>query len=284
MPFSDEEAYIAISNKKQIHYSTGQSFQSSFVMKGQIDLDRVYLIVISKSVIVLAKKLPSTSFDFSFEITNRMVPEFRVLLLGYTKNSQQHVADSFRVFVKQNVCGVQVQASTQQTRPGQNVTFTMKGQPGDVVGLQAVDESVYALRNKRSLTRAIYQKVLQESDSGCGPGGGANSIDVIQNLGLKVMSSHEVINDWNTCRKRTMRKKMAENEKKEDSLLAAKCCMLGFVDYEKRMPCADRAKVIQKHMNHECAVHFLDCCKHYSKMKIPKYSLSASFGTPTQCC
>src|SRR5207253_10479336 len=91
-----------------------------------------------------------------------------------------------KIQVSQNNCSLQIEekSSNREHSPGSNVTFLIQGNLGDSIGLIGVDEAVYVLRNKDKLTPKRVLEELEKHDFGCGPGGGYNSIDVLQSAGL----------------------------------------------------------------------------------------------------
>lgn len=259
VPFNmSEPESVWIENKKRLAFSTGERFQSPIKVYG--DIESFYLAVMSKGAVIYKQKLALTEIDF--EITNRMVPSVRVLLIAFTASGHTYVADSVRLDVHQARCGVSVGLETKQTiYPGESVTFSIKGNVGDVVAFQAVDEAIYVLRNEKNASLGRYEHSLKHSDSGCGPGGGINTFAVIRTAGFKVLSplsERKFVDDY--C-KQSSRKKRAVRKFPTNTTYLKACCEMAKLKTAITRNCEEKRSIVLRNTDQECADEFYRCCR-----------------------
>ena len=95
--------------------------------------------------------------------------------------------------------------------------FSISGDPGDVVGLHAIDEAVLAHMNSdMKMGFKHFEKALKDKDIGCGPGVGRSSAHIIRNAGFVVLSTDSRnIQNLQThkdelCNKRSQKKRSYE--------------------------------------------------------------------------
>ncbi|CAB4042396.1 Hypothetical predicted protein [Paramuricea clavata] len=76
-----------------------------------------------------------------------------------------------------------------QKAPGDSHMIEIQSSPHSKVGILAVDQSVYLLRNDKHLTSDEVYKRMKSHDLGCGTGAGENNKDVLNRGGLAVMTT-----------------------------------------------------------------------------------------------
>lgn len=279
-PFDpNENEYIWIENKKQLTFTVGDRFTSH--IERHTSLETFYLIVMSKGAVIHREKVASNQIDF--KLTNRMVPSVRILVLAFTEKGH-YVADSLLLKVESGSCFVDISVAQKRILPGSTVNFAIKGRKNDVVGFHAVDEAIYILRQSaKNSSRTIYRKSLEQSDCGCGPGGGANSVEVIRSAGFKALSpdSRNKFSDLQVCKSssnsRRRRNVQLKLTKEEQLKYMTFCCNLGRKNYGIRMACKYRSEKVQKYYDEDCALEFLKCCNN-STTQI--FQASGKFAIP----
>ncbi|XP_046910274.2 venom factor isoform X2 [Dermatophagoides farinae] len=247
IPFDkNENAAIWIANKKQLFYSAGDKFHSSIDYSKHIEPGSLFWIASSKGYIFHHEKITSKQIDFN--ITNQMAPSVRILVLAIT-NNEKVVSDSILIYVEQKNCGVKIELDSKENttifEPGTEIKFRFEGNDNDIVAMNAVDESVYILRNKS--VKAKFQKILQSHDIGNGPGGGKSSLHIIDTAGFKILQ---------------MNKEKYRNKRSTDEtclLFDHTCCRMALLRTKKS--CSERSKIIKKYaLKPECVTFFDQCC------------------------
>ncbi|XP_067056513.1 complement C3-like [Acropora muricata] len=186
------------------------------------------------------------SFDgmfksWSFLVSPQMSPSAR--LIGYyIDNNERVVADSILLNIEDSLPsevkfpaaterlsdGSTAQTNEVKKQPGEHYTLEVMAPAGTRIGLLAVDQSVYLLRNDNRLTKDRIFKTAEEFDLGCGVGGGKDSQDIFKNAGVVLMT-----NDFDSderedygCDATNSRKKRSTDDKLDDKDLTM-CCDLG---------------------------------------------------------
>lgn len=285
-PFSKEESTsLWIENKRELTYRVGDRFKSHITTSGMISGERLHLLVVSKGTVLLRETLEGTgNRAIDFELSNRMVPTVRLLIVGEDAKTKTLVADSLRLSVVPGPsCGVQVdmlegtnkggrqQHSSSKKRklilPGGAVTLAVKGgTSGDVVGFHAIDEAVYVLRGgaARNASATSYARTLELSDAGCGPGNGANSLEVMRTAGFKALSAHSRTGssgEVDVCKRQVRRKRAALPGSMLEKNLLEYCCLLARKKTVLKNSCKTKAEIVKKYTSEACASRFMQCCK-----------------------
>lgn len=273
-PFSQEEkATIWITGKHELTFNVGDRFKSSIELSNNLKKENIYLMVMSKGIVIYREKILFNLIDF--QISNQMVPSVRLLVLAYSDDGEL-VADSLRLTINLSPsCGLDIsmvgagsKSKSKKVLPGGNVTFSIKGsEKGDVIGFHAVDEAVYVLRKSaKNGARLTYTRSLERSDSGCGPGSAANSLEVIRTVGFKALSPHSIKRfDDDVCQKVARRKKRESALGIYNETFKQWCCWLGKQKTEPEKTCTTKYKILKNNTSEACADEYFLCCVRESK-------------------
>ena len=306
-----EPASLWIENKRELTYRVGDRFQSHIATAGgPLAGDTVHLLVLSKGAVLHRETLQGpNNRSIDFEISNRMVPTVRLLVLATSAEDPKGilVADSLRLSVAPGArgCGVEVtmlgpQGSytilTQRRKkilPGGSVTFSVAGgRAGDVVGFHAIDEAIYVLRaGGRNASRNAYTRALEQSDAGCGPGGGATSLEVIRTAGFKALSAGAPVHgrtDDSVCRRLVRRKRSAAPSSYTPVSAAGateaeleQCCRWAHLKSRLTLSCKKKTDIVREHtQSAACARRFNECCLQAGNRKFQaagEYSFDSLF-------
>ncbi|KAG7455048.1 hypothetical protein MATL_G00252380 [Megalops atlanticus] len=159
--------------------------------------DSVSFMVVSRGQIVQKGKWSVTAgqkiMAVLLKVTAEMLPSFRlVAYYSVPQRSHEIVSDSLWVDVE-DVCMGSLQLSIpkrkNEYRPANLIRLHVKGDPGAIVGLVAVDKAVYALSDKGRLTQSKIWDAVEERDMGCTRGRGQNNMGIFTDAGLLFLSS-----------------------------------------------------------------------------------------------
>ncbi|XP_071384060.1 complement C3-like [Centroberyx affinis] len=240
--------------------------------------DLTYL-VLNKGKIIIAKRLDVTGqaiTSVGLPVTTEMMPSFRFVAF-YTvpwARRAEVVADSIWVDVADScVGGLSVGPADgrhRDYRPGENITFKVRGDPGAKVNLVAVDNAVYLLSKQRLTQRKIWD-VVEKGDIGCTRGGGRDNMRVFTDAGLLFASSSGVKTQTRQalqCLGSARRRRSAEQLQRRHQLeshykekLQRRCCKDGLREIPMPYSCTRRSLYITE--GWECIQAFRYCCAHY---------------------
>ncbi|XP_060106570.1 complement C5 [Heteronotia binoei] len=250
-------------------------------------LDKIHhysYLILSKGKIVSYgtqdKTQSSVYQSLTFQLTYEMVPSARLLVyyIVTREGTAELVADSVWLNVEQK-CGnsIEVQLTTSQAshKPGQVVSLSLKSQFGSFIALSSMDKAIYGItgRKKRPMERALLQ--LENSDLGCGAGGGQNNIDVFRLAGLTFLTNANaedskeadeacdaIVRSVRSTISEEIEKKVSRYRHKE----VQKCCRSGAEQYPVSQTCSQRASRIRSVP--VCIKAFLDCCEFANKLRL----------------
>nr|XP_056716476.1 complement C5 [Euleptes europaea] len=218
--------------------------------------------------------------SLTFQLTYEMVPSARLLVYYIVtgEGTAELVADSVWLNIEQK-CGnsIVVQLSKSQTsyKPGQVVSLSMKSQFGSFIALSSMDKGIYGVtgKKKRPMERALLQ--LENSDLGCGAGGGQNNVDVFRMAGLTFLTNanaedskeadeacHAIVRSLRSTISQEIEKKVSRYRHKE----VQKCCRSGAQEYPISQTCSERASRIRG-VPQVCIKAFQDCCEFANKLR-----------------
>ncbi|XP_018411335.1 PREDICTED: complement C4-like [Nanorana parkeri] len=237
-------------------------------------VQRVYYMVLNKGQILDLRFIEKSEFmAFSFPVSNKMVPSFRIIAYYYLDS--EIVANSVWVDVS-DVCEGKIQIRTDVKNsllPGSQFKLTMETDEVTTVSLSAVDTAVYLVNSKGKLTPGKVFKAMNDYDLGCSPGGGKDSKSVFMDAGVAFVSSFGYSDLSELGCKVSQRKKRsidftALTRQKADnySLELKKCCNNGIVLPPTHMErnCDIRAKRVK---SEDCRKAFLDCCQYAEDLR-----------------
>ncbi|XP_067138118.1 complement C3-like, partial [Centruroides vittatus] len=283
---SVSKGYIAISRTEGTRkVKVGDKFSATIFTVPPEKFENLFFLVMAQGKIVHISTIPKGQLlqrQLEFPVTADMSPVLRVVVFSLHEN--ELVIDSLRVLVE-NQCSrfseVEIKTDFRTTEPGHNGKFILEGEPDTKVGILAVDNAVYALRNKDKLTKEKLFKTLASRDLGCGPGGGRNSEVILSNAGLVIFGNFVTENKDRTafrCEERIRRKREAVQDMVDshDDDDQKKCCFLGTRSDKHKRSCEERAKLLKIHVkeneeNNTCIETFLKCC-----LKLAPQLLSAT--------
>ncbi|XP_060763103.1 complement C5 [Neoarius graeffei] len=168
--------------------------------------------VISKGKVIkfaTEQKITGQVQSIQFKVTSNMVPSAR-LVVYYILSGEERaelVADSVWFDVKAkcvNNLDVNLSAQDKDYKPKDKLTLSVKTKSlneKSLVALSAIDTALYNLRtnDKDPLNKVLQQ--FENSDLGCGEGGGQNNADVFSRAGLTFLTNAnvEAFNADETC-------------------------------------------------------------------------------------
>ncbi|XP_042372695.1 complement C5-like, partial [Plectropomus leopardus] len=129
-----------------------------------------------------------------FEVTPAMVPSIRLLVyyILYGEGTSELVADSVWLDVRDKcVNGLQTDVSyrTRVYKPKEKLRLDVRTNQVGLVALSAVDSALYILRPNYRDPVTMVLRHLEQSDQGCGGGGGRDSADVFRLAGLTFITN-----------------------------------------------------------------------------------------------
>ncbi|XP_065067572.1 venom factor-like [Rhopilema esculentum] len=237
----------------------------------QAGINQINYLFLSRGKIVktgVIQKQIGTETTLNVDITADMAPKCRILAF-FVRNGEM-ASDSVLMDVEngyKNEVLLNTDPAPDQTfRPGQDLAVKMKTSTKSVVGLLAVDQSIYYLRNESRVTNEKVFSDIGSFDLGCGLGSGRNNKDVFDRAGLSMLTDAAVPvskREDLLCGedpKRRRRRSVAGGI----SLLDKKCCQ-GICCQKLRsiagtLPKGTKCKELQKHIPSVCWPDFYSCC------------------------
>ncbi|XP_018549132.1 complement C5 [Lates calcarifer] len=208
----------------------------------------------------------------SFQVTPAMVPSIRLLVyyILYGEGTSELVADSIWLDVKHKcVSGLQTDLLFRERdyKPKETLRLDIRTNQEGLVALSAVDSALFTLRpNYRDPVTTVLRHI-EQSDQGCGGGGGKDSADVFRLAGLTFITNANAhpstTNEACTAAVRPKRalteEEKAEKAKSYGPLKA--CCELGMKYIPKSVTCLQFAE--QKFSKlPRCRQAFRACCEY----------------------
>lgn len=282
--YSFAKASLTIINKKLL-YDANEEFALKIEHYGHLNTNLFYVFLIKQHSIVDWFQIESKSGQ-SIKLTNKMAPSIRILVLGFTKDTNQLVADSCIILIKQNNCGVHLSIETpaDEIRPGNKLTLKMNGTKNDVMALSAIDLSVQLIADRRKSSKVAYrEKFFQNFLSKAHLFSSIkvnDSISLIERFGLQVISA-----DDNQKSEINWRRNRRSLETECDSYKNNVCCQLARSKLKKKLTCEKRRKILENRIkNRRCVAIFYRCCKCSAlSMLLPggsmQFSLFSATGT-----
>ncbi|RWS30025.1 complement component 3-1-like protein [Leptotrombidium deliense] len=281
-------AFVIIKNITNHTFNVGEIYSTEIVIEGATYLfQKIKVFVVSRGRITMLKEIEDGD-KFELNIRSHMKPHVRILAVAF--NNNYFIADSVRLSVSGDNCGLKVDYDTDRenktvVEPGDLINFKVEGVSGDRVALLGVDEAVYALRDKNILTKRTVINELQQRDTGCGVGGGLDAFDVVLNTGLIAVGFKR--NELGSHCK-MFEKRRAKREAETDVLVRKydgtekNCCLLGMTDDKLRRNCTAKVKILRNYLSdkkhNKCHLAFMECCKAATNPKIESVIQSHTTG------
>ncbi|XP_074521435.1 complement C3-like [Halichoeres trimaculatus] len=186
---SDSLMYMdVIARKAQV----GESLKISLLAFQETSRNDITYLILSRGQLISFGRLSGYMLrSMAVSVTKEMVPSFRIIAYCHTDNGDV-VSDSVWVDVEDSCMGsleLEETSSYSLQRPGSTVGLRVTGDPGATVALVARDKSLYTFNNKNHLTQKKLWDIVEKYDTGCTPGGGADSMGVFYDAGLLFESS-----------------------------------------------------------------------------------------------
>uniref|UniRef100_A0A8C9V417 Complement component 5 n=1 Tax=Scleropages formosus TaxID=113540 RepID=A0A8C9V417_SCLFO len=214
----------------------------------------------------------------NFQVTPDMVPSARLLVyyIMTGENITELVADSVWINVKGkcvNDLQMRLSAPTKEYSPKDNLALTVKAKHNSLVALSSIDTAIYNLKafRKDPMTRVLRH--IEQSDHGCGGGGGKDNADVFRLAGLTFMT--------NANAKAAQLEGILSWEISENGHLK-NCCLAGIKTIPTLDTCSARARRLSN--SEECKKAFRECCEfrlkleHQNKNELQLARMGESFG------
>ncbi|KAK5871764.1 hypothetical protein PBY51_004625 [Eleginops maclovinus] len=230
----------------------------------------------------------------SFQVTAAMVPSIRLLVyyILFGEGTPELVADSVWLDVKGkcvNGLKTDVSHSSEVYKPKQNLRLDIRTNEDGLVALSAVDSALFALKPNYRDPISMVMNHLEQSDQGCGGGGGRDSADVFRLVGLTFITNANAKPSASgaacTAAVRPRRALTEEDKvKKAESYGPVKtCCEQGMKYIPKSVTCHQFA--LQTFGRHpRCRQAFRACCEFMqqnldqdSDLVLGRHELGANF-------
>ncbi|XP_067294105.1 complement C5 [Pseudorasbora parva] len=278
--------YLYIDLHSQSEFEVGRYINANifFHYRDYLSLKAFSYQIISRGKVVqfaTVKRVSEKIQSLNIKITPDMVPSARLLVyyVLYGEEKAELVADSAWIDVKAKcVQNLHVDISTlkSQYKPKDKLELRVSTLPREesLVAFSAVDTALYNLRsNDKDPLRKVLQHV-EQSDLGCGRGGGKNNADVFERAGLmfltnanaKTSSTGGVCSD--TVRlKRSLTLEEKFEAKAKTYGASKRCCLSGTRSSPKLETCGDRSSRLTfppdlaETLKKRCRRAFLDCCE-----------------------
>uniref|UniRef100_UPI003AAF040E complement C5 n=1 Tax=Centroberyx gerrardi TaxID=166262 RepID=UPI003AAF040E len=164
-----------------------------------LSINALSFLVLSKGKVVdFGSQKFVSSIDnkqtISFDVTVAMVPSIRLLVyyILYGEGTSELVADSVWLDVSDRcVNGLQTELSYsgQDRRPKDSLRLDIRTNQDGLVALSAVDSALFSLRPNYRDPITMVLRHIEQSDRGCGGGGGKDSADVFRLAGLTFITN-----------------------------------------------------------------------------------------------
>eukprot|EP00795_Rhopilema_esculentum_P010956 gene10956-19791_t len=177
--------------------SINQRISVTFLIPMQAGINQINYLFLSRGKIVktgVIQKQIGTETTLNVDITADMAPKCRILAF-FVRNGEM-ASDSVLMDVEngyKNEVLLNTDPAPDQTyHPAQDFVVKMKTSTKSVVGLLAVDQSIYYLRNESRVTNEKVFSDIGSFDLGCGLGSGRNNKDVFDRAGLSMLTDAAV--------------------------------------------------------------------------------------------
>uniref|UniRef100_A0A4W5LEG8 Complement C5 n=1 Tax=Hucho hucho TaxID=62062 RepID=A0A4W5LEG8_9TELE len=279
---SPNERYLYIdlpSDYSGLQVGQHVSIQIYFHARSYLQIETFSYQIISRGKIVKfasEKRLQGTGYQaIHFTVTSDMVPSIRLLVyyILHGEKTPELVADSVWIDVKDKcVNGLKTELSFRKKdyKPKDELVFEVKTGQDSLVALSAIDTAVYSLRSplQDPVTRVLRH--IEQSDQGCGGGGGKDSADVFRLTGLTFMTNANAQasqSEDDTCTASVRPKRaLSYGQQKEKAKQYGRhilCCWQGLHQIPTLETCAHRAnslKVQRSSDANKCRAVFTECC------------------------
>ncbi|XP_041856086.1 complement C5 isoform X2 [Melanotaenia boesemani] len=247
-----------------------------------LQIKTISYLVISKGKVVHHDSQPFVASidnvqNLNFLVTNSMVPSIRLLVyyILHGEGTSELVADSVWLDVKAKcINGLNVELNTKSHsafyKPREELHMNINVNRDGVVALSAVDAALFSLRPNYRDPVSMVLRHIEQSDMGCGGGGGKNNSDVFRLAGLTFMTNANAdpVSSSEPCTAVVRAKRaVTEEQKREmaDSYGKRKpCCEQGMRYIPKSVTCEQFANQAFR-KSAPCREAFRECCEFIQK-------------------
>uniref|UniRef100_A0A8C7D5P5 Complement component 5 n=1 Tax=Oncorhynchus kisutch TaxID=8019 RepID=A0A8C7D5P5_ONCKI len=277
---SPNERYLYIdlpSDYSGLQVGQHVSIQIYFHARSYLRIETFSYQIISRGKIVKfasEKRLQGTgSQAISFTVTSDMVPSIRLLVyyILHGEKTPELVADSVWIDVKDKcVNALKLSFRQKDYKPKDELIFEVKTGQDSLVALSAIDTAVYSLRAplQDPVTRVLRH--IEQSDQGCGGGGGKDNADVFRLTGLTFITNANAQasqSEDDTCTASVRPKRaLTYDQQKEKAKQYGRdffCCWQGLHQIPTLDTCAHRANRLKVKLPSDvkkCRAVFTECC------------------------
>uniref|UniRef100_A0A8C7QJY1 Complement C5 n=1 Tax=Oncorhynchus mykiss TaxID=8022 RepID=A0A8C7QJY1_ONCMY len=272
---SPNERYLYIdlpSDYSGLQVGQHVSIQIYFHARSYLRIETFSYQIISRGKIVKfasEKRLQGTgSQAISFTVTSDMVPSIRLLVyyILHGEKTPELVADSVWIDVKDkcvNALKTELSFRKKDYKPKDELIFEVKTGQDSLVALSAIDTAVYSLRAplQDPVTRVLRH--IEQSDQGCGGGGGKDNADVFRLTGLTFITNANAQASQSEGNVQYLSKsasKMAPYSLWSKDFF---CCWQGLHQIPTLDTCAHRANRLKVKLPSDvkkCRAVFTECC------------------------
>nr|XP_032651042.1 complement C4-like isoform X2 [Chelonoidis abingdonii] len=242
------------------------------------NIDYFYYMVLTKGKVEIMGRVPYANKIITLDVTEKMVPAFRFIAYYFIKNQghSEIVADSVWLDIV-DACEGKIKLKTDRDtyEPTELVNLFIDTDHAGTVALAVVDTAVFILNKRNKLTAKKVFEAMNSYDLGCSVGGGANSAQVFNDVGLAFISntikSH--FRQGYKCSSATGRQKRSLDFHKQISGIASKyqdpalrkCCQDGMKLNPMKFSCAKRLTRVTGSI--KCKETFKYCCKRAQSLR-----------------
>ncbi|KAF6715641.1 Complement C5 [Oryzias melastigma] len=265
---------LVVGEDTQVHVQTASP--------SYLNIQALNYLILSKGKVVFHKSVDFVqSLDgrssLNFMVTPSMVPSIRLLVfyILHGEGTSELVADSVWIDVKDkcvNGLKTSVTVDTRIHKPKENLQVEIRANQPGLVALSVVDSAVYSVRRNYKDPISMVMRHIEQSDQGCGGGGGKDNADVFRLAGLTFMTNANAqatsINEACTAAVRPKRalSEEAKRTKAQSFGFFKPCCERGMQYIPRSVTC--RQFALQHYRsNPRCREVFRECCEFYQKNK-----------------
>ncbi|XP_054630577.1 complement C5 isoform X2 [Dunckerocampus dactyliophorus] len=258
-----------------------------------------FLVLSKGKVVHFGSQKFVTSSDhkqtLSFVVTSAMVPSIRLLVyyILYGEARSELVADSVWLEVRDKcVSGLTTELSyeARNYRPKDNLQLDIRTNQEGLVALSAVDSALLNLYPNYRDTVTMVLRHIEQSDLGCGGGGGKDAADVFRLAGLTFITNANTQPSTSSAKcTAAVRPTRALTEEMKEAKAASfgplkRCCEYGMKYIPRSVTCHDFAGQTFRHRRHhpQCQHIFTTCCEFIQQhldqdQKLSRHDMGANF-------
>nr|XP_057928105.1 complement C5 [Doryrhamphus excisus] len=233
--------------------------------------------------------------SLSFAVTGAMVPSIRLLVyyILYGEATSELVADSVWLEVQDPCVGglvTDISYEGRDFRPKDHLQLQIRTNQEGLVALSAVDSALFNLYPNYKDPVTMVLRHIEQSDLGCGGGGGRDAADVFRLAGLTFITNANARPSTSSPKctaavrpTRALTKEMKEAKAATFGPLR-KCCEHGMKYVPRSVTCRHFAEQMFRKTQHhpQCRHIFTVCCEYIQEaldqdQKLSRHNMGADF-------